>query len=214
MLLASEEAVLDRQLDLLASSTERALDDERDVETAWPAASLLDEVLVRFSLVNHHVALVLLDHVLDVVSLVTGKNCEAVSLTTDKLILRQRHQDAAAAPLDLSALAGEVKLVRRISPACCALAESRNLLIHRPQQRLVPSLPLEPLLHKPRSYASLGRSAGRAAAPCGHLPRRVSLRQSERLPVSATFPARWRKAVTVLERSPFSPRAVSTLGRG
>jgi hypothetical protein len=108
---------------------------------------LLDVVLVHVALINHYIPLVLLHHVLDLFGLVTWKNRETVSLTMDKLILRDGHQDAATTPLELSALTSEGELVRRIRPACRAMAKSRNLLIHRTQQRLVPSLTLEPLLH-------------------------------------------------------------------
>jgi hypothetical protein len=111
-----------------------------------PRGELLDEVLVRLALVNHDVPFVLLDHVLDVYGLVTGNNCETVSLTMDELVLREGHQDAATTPIEHSALTREGELVRGIRPGC-ALAQSRDLLIHRTQQRLVPSLTLEPLLH-------------------------------------------------------------------
>jgi hypothetical protein len=71
--------------------------------------ALLRESLVLVTLVHDHVALTYLDHVLELVCLVARRYRETVSLTTNAVVGRPRHEDATFASLRSSALALEVE---------------------------------------------------------------------------------------------------------
>ena len=98
---------------------------------------------------RHDVAVAFFNDVLDLRRLMPRRYREAIPLGAHALVRRPGHHDAALAPFGLPALALEVKLVIGIGPATGTLAELSDLLIDRPHQRLVSSLTLEPLLHRP-----------------------------------------------------------------
>ena len=103
--------------------------DANRADLAGSAAPLLDEVFERVALIDDDVSHVLLDHVLDLIGLVTGHNSESISLATDALILGEGHGDAAVAAGVLSAFARSRTLPGN-GPSDCALSESGDLLVH------------------------------------------------------------------------------------
>jgi hypothetical protein len=115
---------------------------------------LFDEVLDLITLVDDHVPLVLLDYVLDFTGLVTRHDRKTVPLATNALVLSEGHQHASLAPACLPAFTLEFELLLGSGPVG-ALVESGALIVHRPHQGFVPSLPLEPLLHASGSYAAV-----------------------------------------------------------
>ena len=113
------------------------------------------------------VAVAFFNDVLDLRRLMPRRYHEAILLGAHALVRRPGHHDAALAPFGLPALALEVKLVIGISPATGTLAQLSDLLIDRPHQRLVSSLTLEPLLHRPSIRRRIRLSPPTATEPRG-----------------------------------------------
>jgi len=132
--------------------------------TGEPRRLLLDQRLDLIALVDDDVSIRLLDHLLDFLALVTRHHGKAVALAADVLILAERHQDMATTRRVPSALAPEFKLVLRRRPGRCALIDRGDLLVDGAQQAFVPSLPLQPFVHRRRTIYGRHISGDAASA--------------------------------------------------
>ena len=101
------------------------------------------------ALVDDHVPVGLLHHMLDLRGLVTGKDGKAIALTANDLVLRQGQVQTSVAPRGLPALALELEQMPGGGPVRGKLVQSGDLIVDRAHQAFVPSLPIEPLLHAP-----------------------------------------------------------------
>jgi hypothetical protein len=97
-------------------------------ENSSGTRQLLDEVLDLITLVDDHVALVLLDYVLDFTGLVTRHDRKTVPLATNAVVLREGHQHASLAPACLPAFTLEFELLLGSGPLG-ALVESGALIV-------------------------------------------------------------------------------------
>ena len=100
---------------------------------------------------------------LEALGLVPGNEREAVVLPADDLVLLERHPDQLGAAALAAALAVEAERLDAVDGAAAGgvAVERVDALVHLADERLVPGLPLEALLHA----RILARVRGVARAP-------------------------------------------------
>jgi hypothetical protein len=125
-------------------------DDSGAETTASDSRVLLDDPLDLVTLIDDHESFVGFHDVFDLIVFVTGQNSKTVPLLADALVLGQSHQDSSFTAPGLPAFALEIEDLSGSGPTGGLLVERRDPVVHRPHQCLVPSLPLEPLVHNLR----------------------------------------------------------------
>ena len=120
----------------------------RTSQQAAHGLGLFHQVLDLVVFVDDDEPLVLLDYVLDLVCLMTGRDGKTIPLPTNALVLSESHQQTILASAGLPALAQEFELLPGGGPLG-ALVELGDLVVHRAHEALVPSLSLESFLHAP-----------------------------------------------------------------